>query len=102
MTATITSPNYAGSATGTFVINKAAAVRLGNLMGDLHRLAAVAHGHHGAGGLEHILTGAPDTKASSYCGHRHDQQSQLHRLGQRHLRHRAELTRNPEVSLNVR
>ena len=67
VTATITSANYTGSASGTFVINKATAtVTLGNLTVTYNGSPQSPTVTTAPAGLSTSFTGAPDTNASSY------------------------------------
>ena len=67
MTATINDPNYAGSASGTFVINKAAAtVTLSNLTQTYTGSALTPTATTTPSGLSVTWSGAPDTAAGSY------------------------------------
>jgi N-acetylneuraminic acid mutarotase len=67
VTATVTDPNYTGSASGTFVINKAAAtVTLSNLTQTYTGNVLTPTATTTPAGLTINLTGAPDTNAGSY------------------------------------
>jgi len=67
VTATVTNPNYAGSASGTFIINPATAtVTLGNLTQTYTGGALSPSVTTSPSGLAYSLTGAPDINAGSY------------------------------------
>ena len=67
VTATITDSNYTGTASDTFVINKAAAtVALSNLTQTYTGAALAPTVTTTPSGLSYSLTGAPDTNAGSY------------------------------------
>jgi hypothetical protein len=67
VTATITDANYAGTASGTFIINKAAAtVALSNLTQTYTGAALSPTVTTTPSGLSYSLTGAPDTNGGSY------------------------------------
>jgi hypothetical protein len=67
VTATVNDPNYTGSASGTFVINKAAAtVAFSNLTQTYTGSALSPTVTTTPAGLTTTLTGAPDTNAGSY------------------------------------
>ena len=67
VTATITDPNYTGSASGSFVISKAAAtVTLGNMTQPYTGSPLSPTVTTVPSGLAYTLTGAPDTNAGSY------------------------------------
>ena len=68
VSATITNPNYTGTASGTFVIARAAAtVTFSNLTQAYTGSALSPTVTTTPSGLSHTLTGAPDTNAGSYA-----------------------------------
>ncbi|MBI3208498.1 MAG: hypothetical protein HYZ37_06310 [Candidatus Solibacter usitatus] len=67
VTATITDPNYKGSASGTFLINQApATVTFGNMTQTYTGGALSPTVTTAPSGLSFLLTGAPDTNVGSY------------------------------------
>lgn len=68
VTATITNPNYTGSASGTFTINKATAtVALSNLTQTYTGSPLTPTATTSPAGLTIVWTGAPDTNVGSYA-----------------------------------
>ena len=68
VTATVTDPNYQGSSSGTFMINKAAAtVTLSNLTQTYTGSALTPTATTTPAGLAIVWTGAPDTNPGSYA-----------------------------------
>jgi hypothetical protein len=68
VTATVNNPNYQGSASGTFTVNKATAtVTLGNLTQTYTGSSLTPTANTSPGGLAVNWTGAPDTNVGSYA-----------------------------------
>ena len=88
VTATVNNPSYQGSASGTFIINKATAtVTLSNLTQTYTGSALTPTVTTVPPGLAIVLSGAPDTNAGSYPGDGYGERSELPGKCQRHLHH---------------